>query len=402
MWAARDNFPSRVMEAMFVMFKRFRAVTAAAVLAAFSLGNVANGATGASGPTAAKIGVIIAAVGPVADWGTALRRASELAIADYNAGGGYEGRPVEAVYCENEGKPERAIECATKLIQENKVVALVGGAPSGSALAMLNVPQDQKVPYMNTSSATSITTRYKDIPGNYIFRGVAPDSAQFDALLNWAKSRHFTRLGLLSDTTGYGSDAKKDFDREAKARGFIVTDEESFAITDTDMTPQVEKMRASKPDAVLVYTIGGPAARVLESARKIGYAPNWAGPWIFAAADFRRLAGADSNGLHVSVPFTEGATKSLAAFHERMIRTYREDPMGVYTPLAYDAITLVLQALRRSGPNPQKLRDAIESTSGFHGITNIPSHPFTSSDHDSLHPDNIIVGVMHDGRVVKQ
>ncbi len=354
----------------------------------------------ASGPATVKVGVIVGAVGPVADWGTALKRAAELAFADFNAGGGYKGHPVEAVFCENEGKPERAIECANKLIQEDKVVALVGGAPSGSALAMLNVPQDSKIPYMNTSSATAITVRYRDVPGNFIFRGVAPDSAQLIGLLNYAKSQKYKRIGLIYDTTGYGLDAKNDFDRLTKAQGLNVVDEESLAITDTDMTPQVEKMKAATPDFVMIYTIGAPAARVLESARKIGYNANWAGPWIFASDDFHRLAGPNSDGIRVSVPFVVGQTKSLAAFHNRMISTYKEDPMPVYTPLAYDSITLLLQAINRVGPDPQKIRDAIEDTSGFHGITNIPSKPFTPGDHDALHPQNIEVGVVKNSSVV--
>jgi branched-chain amino acid transport system substrate-binding protein len=355
----------------------------------------------AAGPPAAKVGVIIASVGPVADWGTALKQAAQLAFDDYNAAGGYKGRPIEPVFCENEGKPERAIECANKLIQEDKVVALVGGAPSGSAMAMLNVPEDQKIPYMNTSSATAITARYKDVPSNYVFRGVAPDSAQFHALFDYAKAHGDKRLGLIYDTTGYGTDAKADFDKFAKADGFEVVDEESVTITDTDMTPQVEKMRGAKPDLVMIYTIGGPAARILESARKIGYNANWAGPWIFASGDFHRLAGPNGDGVRVSVPFVQGQTKALAAFHDRMMHTYHEDSMPVYTPLAYDSITLLLQALSRSGPDPGKLRQAIEDTKGFHGITSMPSSPFTATDHDALHPQNETVGVIKNATVVK-
>jgi branched-chain amino acid transport system substrate-binding protein len=370
-------------------------VTAAAAL----LSPIALGAP-ATGPAVVKVGVITAAVGPVADWGTALKRASELAFADFNAGGGYQGHPVEAVYCESEGKPDRTIECANKLIQEDKVVALVSGAPSGTAMAMLNVPQDSRIPYMNTSSATAITTRYRDVPGNYIFRGVAPDSAQLIGLLNYAKSHNFKRVGLIYDTTGYGTDAKNDFDRLTKAQGINVVDEESIAITDSDMTPQVEKMKAANPDLVLIYTIGGPASVVLESARKIGYKPNWAGPWIFASDDFHRLAGPNSNGIRVSVPFVVGQTKPLAQFHDRLMSTYKEDPMPVYSPLAYDSITMLLEAIKRSGPDPQKLRDAIENTSNFHGITNIPPKPFTPTDHDALHADNIEVGVVKNASVV--
>jgi branched-chain amino acid transport system substrate-binding protein len=358
------------------------------------------GAAPASGQPAAKVGVIIASVGPVADWGTALKHAAELAFADYNAAGGYKGRPIEAVFCENEGKPDRAIECANKLIQEDKVIALVGGAPSGSALAMLNVPEDQKIPYMNTSSATAITQRYRDVKGNFIFRGVAPDSAQLLGLFNFAKSHNYKKLGLIYDTTGYGTDAKSDFDRISKAQGFDVLDEESIAITDTDMTPQVEKMRAAKPDFTFIYTIGGPAARVLESARKIGYDGKWAGPWIFAAGDFHRLAGPNADGVHVSVPFVQGQTKALAAFHQRMMSSFQEDNMPVYTPLAYDSIRLLLASIDRSGPDPQKLRDAIEGFSGFHGITPIPAKPFSPTDHDALHEQNIEVGIVKNSAVV--
>lgn len=355
----------------------------------------------ASGQPVAKIGVIVSQIGPVADWGTSLRRGTDLALEDFNKGGGVNGRPVQAVYCENEAKPDRAIECAKKLIQEDHVVALVGGAPSGSALAMLNIPQEQHIPYLNLSSSTAITARYKDAPENYVFRAGFSDGSQIDVLLDWAKSHGYKRLGILTDTTGFGLEGKADFDKLAPAGGFTIVDEESFALTDVDMTPQLQKMRAAKPDAVLIYTIGGPASHVLESAKKIGYTTNWMGPWIFSAADFRRLSGDTGNGLHLSVPFTEGQTKSLRAFHDRMMATYHEDPMGIYTPMVYDGVTLLLQAVARSGNDPVKLRDAIESTSNFHGITAIPPHPFSKTDHDAEHAKNLVVGVLENGRVIR-
>jgi branched-chain amino acid transport system substrate-binding protein len=61
---------------------------------------------------------------------------------------------------------------------------------------------------------------------------------------------------------------------------------------------------------------------------------------------------------------------------------------------------MLLEAIKRSGPDPQKLRDAIENTSNFHGITNIPPKPFTPTDHDALHADNIEVGVVKNASVV--
>lgn len=380
--------------------RSFSAIASLIAIAGMALGTIAIAAP-ASGPPVAKVGVIVAQIGPVADWGTALRRGTDLAVQDFNRGGGANGHPVEIVYCENEGKPDRAIECAKKLIQDSKVVALVGGAPSGSALAMLNIPQEQKIPYLNLSSSTAITTRYKDSPENFVFRAGFSDGSQIDVLLNWAKAHGYKRLGLLHDTTGFGLEGKNDFDKLAPQGGFTIVDDESFALTDTDMTPQLEKMRAAKPDAVLIYTIGGPASHVLESAKKIGYNTNWMGPWIFSAADFRRLSGNDGNGLHLSVPFTENSTKSLRAFHDRMMSTYHEDPMGIYTPMVYDGVTLLLQAIARSGNDPIKLRDAIESTNNFHGITAIPPHPFSKSDHDAEHAGNLVVGVLENGRVLR-
>ncbi len=82
--------------------------------------------------------------------------------------------------------------------------------------------------------------------------------------------------------------------------------------------------------------------------------------------------------------FAPDANDKAKAFHEAVVKEYGKDFFPVCTAQGYDAANLVLRALDKVGPDPKKIRDAIEGLTDFDGVTSIPKNPFSPSDHEAF------------------
>src|SRR4030042_1121695 len=202
-----------------------------------------------------KIGVVMGLSGPpvIADFGNTAMQGIKMAFSEYNAAGGYKGKPVTLITYDDEANPKRAVEMATRLITYDKVVAMMGTVSSGNVLAFMHLNQKNQIPLMaGPSIASPITDRYKDESKNYIFRGSMREEYQVNAILDYV-TKKFKKIGLIHSTTGYGMAAKKELTEGIKKRGadFLVV--EAYNLGSGDITPQMVKMKNAGVEAILNY-----------------------------------------------------------------------------------------------------------------------------------------------------
>ena len=353
-----------------------------------------------------KIGFTLSLTGGSDDYGKAARMGAELALKEYNDKGGYQSKKVEAVIYDDETKPAKGVENVTRLITRDKVFAMVGPVNSGVALAIIDIAQKNQVPLMDTvATAEQIIERYKNAPKNYIFRVSLNDGIQTSFMIDYIKGRQYQRVGLMHDSTGWGQSGRDTALRLVKEANLdLVAGPEVFDQNDTDMTTQLTKMQEAKAEFIIAYSLAPAGVQIAKSMQKIGLKTPWTGTWALIAPNFLKLGGkATVEGVMAVTSYTPDHSANAKVLHEKVDRIFKEqggDFHPVATAQTYDGVRLLLRALDKVGPDPQKIRDALEEIDDFtEAVTKMKPHPFSHANHESLGRDTGFLAVWHDGKL---
>jgi branched-chain amino acid transport system substrate-binding protein len=353
--------------------------------------------------------------GATANFGTGMKRGIEICAKEFNDAGGYQGRKVNVAILDDQVKPELAVANVTRFLQQDKVVAVIGPVNSGNALAYLPKIEEAEVPDIVPVS-TSVQVVYVDgqnqpaavygdpgvHPRKWVFRSSMQDNFQVETILGYAKSKGWDAIGIMNDTTGYGTSSKQTADKIIPTQGFKILATDTYNVGDTDMTSQLQKMKDAGVKQIINFGLGPEDANLLISAKKINYNVQFSGAWGWSDPLVPQLAGKDlAEGVVTVASFTPDQSAAAADFHQKMLRDYGEDPFPIAPAQAYDATRMLLMALSKSGPDPAKLRDAIENLDGFKGVTAAPPKPFSGDRHHSLEGKDMFPAAWKNGELVK-
>lgn len=391
------------------------AAAGAAAPAASGTVSCAEFASQGAGGAPIKIGADGSLTGATANFGTGMKRGIEICAKEFNDAGGYQGRKVDITVLDDQVKPEIAVANITRFLQQDKVIAVIGPVNSGNALAFIPKTEEAEIPVIVPIS-TSVQVVYVDAQGQpsplfgepgvkprkWVFRSSMQDNFQVETILNYAKSKGWDAIGLMNDTTGYGTASKQTADKLIPAGGFKILANETYNVGDTDMTSQLQKLKAAGVKQIINFGLGPEDANLLISAQKIDYKVQFSGAWGFSDPLVPQLAGKElTEGVVTVASFTPDQSPAAADFHQKMLKSYNEDPFPITAAQAYDAARMMLMALSKSGPDSAKLRDAIENLDGFKGVTAAPSKPFGADRHHSLEGKDMFAATWKNGELVK-
>jgi branched-chain amino acid transport system substrate-binding protein len=312
-------------------------------------------------------------------------------------------------------KPEIAVNNITRFLEQDKVIGIIGPVNSGNALAFIPKTEEAEVPVIIPIS-TTVGVVYVDqdgkpavlfgepgvVPRKFTFRTSMQDNYQVEIILAYAKSKGWDAIGLMNDTSGYGTGTKATGEKLLAQSGFKILDQETFNIGDTDMTAQLQKMKDAGVKQIIDFGLGPENSNLLRSAQKIGYNVQFSGAWGWSDPVVPQLAGKDlAEGVITVASFTIDRSPAAMDFHQKLLRDYNEDIFPITSAQSYDATKMMLQALSKSGPDPLKLRDAIENIDGFQGVTAAPAKPFSADRHHSLEAKDMFAAVWKNGVLVK-
>ncbi|MGH7828021.1 MAG: ABC transporter substrate-binding protein [Candidatus Binatia bacterium] len=292
-----------------------------------------------------RIGVAEALTGNAAQYGVPIRRGLELAAGEINGAGGINGRRLQLVVEDAQGKKEEAINVFKKLIFQNKVLMLFGPTLSNSAQASDPVAQSAKVVVFGTSNTADGITSI----GNYVFRNSVTEADILPVTLKVASQK----TGLKKVAVLYGNDdifTKSGYDNFVKALKALklpVTTTETFAKGDVDFKPQLTKIKASAPDAIVLSALVAEGAPIMVQARQLGLtAPFISGNGMNSPRLFE-LAKDNSDNLWVGSPWS---VENPAPENKRFVAAYQK-AHGVlpdqFAAQAYDALYIAAQALNK-------------------------------------------------------
>lgn len=293
-----------------------------------------------------KIGVAEALTGNAAQYGVMIRKGFELAAAEINAAGGINGQKLALVIEDEQGKKEEAINVFKKLIFQDKVLMLFGPTLSNSAQASDPVAQSARVVVFGTSNTADGITAI----GNYVFRNSVTEADILPVTLKVTTQK----TGLKKVAVLYGNDdifTKSGYDNFVKALQALkipVTNTETFAKGDVDFKPQLTKIQASRPDAIVLSALVAEGAPLMVQARQLGMTLPFIGGNGMNSPRVFELAKGSSDNLWVGSPWS---VENPALENKRFIAAYQKAYRALpdqFAAQAYDGMYIAAQALKNA------------------------------------------------------
>ncbi|HET7342037.1 MAG TPA: ABC transporter substrate-binding protein [Methylomirabilota bacterium] len=349
-----------------------------------------------SGPAAAqepyRIGAIFSITGPGSSLGIPERDTALMLEADINARGGLKGpdgklHPLKIVIYDDASDETKAVLAAKKLIDEDKVAAIVGTTLSGTSLAILDTVQKAEVPLVSCAAALKIVEPVAE--RKWVFKTPQSDHLIVGVLVDYLKAKGLTRVAWLNVDYAFGQLGWVEFEKAAQAAGLTIAANEKFGQKDVDMTPQLTRVKAVSPQAVVVWSIPPSASIATKNYADLGLkAPMFQSHGVGNKA-FITLAGPAANGvtfpagkLLVAEQLPDGdAQKGVLLAYARDFEA-KYGPRNTFGGHAWDAVQLVAHALERAGADRGGIRSTIETTRNFVGISGV--FDMSAKDHNGL------------------
>jgi len=242
--------------------KRMFAVAAALLLmVAFvvAASGCSSSSSGSGGESAAssepiKVGAILSLTGPYAALGTAEKNALDLEVKRINDAGGVDGRQLEVIIEDDATDESKAVTAATKLIEQDKVVAILGATGTGQSMAARTVIDRAGIPQISMAGGNAITGKFDKL----VFQTPWSNAIVVPFVLEKVAADGHKKIAVISDNGGYGKDGLAIITTAAPEAGLTIVSNETFKPGDTDFAAQLTNAKNSGADAILCC---GPRAR---------------------------------------------------------------------------------------------------------------------------------------------
>ena len=362
-------------------WRGLRIVLAACALMAFAAcdkgkkdggGTGSGGSGGANNPPPASGSIVVghfaSMTGPQATFGISTDQAIRLAIEEKNAKGGIKGRKIELVTIDDAGKQTEAVTAVTRLINDHKVVAILGEVASSLSLAGGPVAQKAKIPMISPSSTNPDVT---DV-GDYVFRVCFLDDFQGWVDAKFARENlKATKAAILYDQAqAYSSGLADYFEKAFKEMGGTIVTKQAYTGGNLEITSQLQSIKSAGAEVVFLPGYYSDAGTIIRKARESGIKAPFLGGVGWDSEELPKIAGDAINGNYFSNHYApEEDRPEVKNFVENYKKKYGSTADGL-AALGYDAALVLFDAIERAPSTSGKdLRDAIAATKNFTGVT---------------------------------
>ena len=346
---------------MFFSKKKFKlaSMIACGILASALFTGCGGGDSGSSGggEKAAGDEIVVGAnfelTGNVAQYGANANNGLKLAIKEVNDAGGINGKKIKIVEADAKSEAAESVNAATKLISDDKVVALVGPAVTANVIAESQVATDNMVPVIGPAATNPDVTVENGKVKPYIFRACFIDPQQSEVMAQFAAKdlNAKTAVLYLDSSSDYSKSLGKIFKEKFEADGGKVVMEEAFLAKDQDFKAALTKIQTANADVIFVPAYYEEVGKIIKQARELGITSAILGTDGWDDTKVVEIAGKDA------------LNNTFFCTHYK--NEYKTDP-NVFAALGYDAGKMLINAIERGGDTGQKIRDNIET------ITDLP------------------------------
>ena len=357
---------------MFFSKKKFRlaSMIACGILASALFTGCGGGEQGSSsggGDKAAAgdeivIGANFEMTGNHAQYGANANNGLKLAVKEVNDAGGVNGKKIKIVEADSKSEAAESVNAATKLISDDKVIAIVGPAVTANVIAESQIATDNEVPVIGPAATNPDVTVENGTVKPYIFRACFIDPQQSEVMAQFAAKDLMAKTAVLylDSSSDYSKSLGKIFKEKFEADGGKVVMEEAFLAKDQDFKAALTKIQTANADVIFVPAYYEEVGKIIKQARELGITAAILGTDGWDDSKVIDIAGKDAlNNTYFCTHYFEGDAE-VQGFIESYKKEYNNDP-NVFAALGYDAGKMLINAIERGGDDGKKIRDNIET-----------------------------------------
>lgn len=337
--------------------KRSRATTcialAAALLAAATL--TARGDEVGVSEDAILFGQAAALEGPSSALGQRMRQGIVAAFTEINAKGGIHGRRLQLISRDDGYDPDRSVVQTLRLIEDDKVFALIGAVGTPTAMATIPITSARNVPFIGPFSGAEFL-RDPELPNVVNIR--ASYGAEAEAWIkHLTEDRHFTRIGIFYQDDSFGRDGLAGVKNTLARRGLELAAEGTFERNTRAVGAAWRAIKRAEPEAIVMVGTYGPCAEFIKLAHRSGAYPTFVNVSFAGANALARELGPDGEGVIVSqvVPFPWDRSQKIVVDYQAAQKAFDPTLTPDFVSLeGYLSGRLAAAALQNLGPNPTR------------------------------------------------
>ena len=335
-----------------------------------------------------KIGALFAVSGFNSPLGTPEKETALMIEEQVNAKGGIKGKKLKVIVYDTESDETKAVTLAKQLIEQDKVLAIVGPSSTGESLALVDTVERAQLPLISAAASAKIVQPVK----KWVFKTPQSDALAVSELFTYFGKQKISKIAILTSTGGFGVTGKDAIMAAAPGAGISVVAAETFADTDTDMTVQLTKIKGSSAQGLLVWGTNPGPARIAKNVKQLAISiPLFQSHGIANQTFIQQAEGAAEGVIFPagrlliadSLPDSDPQKPVLLAYARDFSAKYGK-PADTFGGHAYDALTMLTTAIDKVGADRAKIRDEIENVKGFIGTGGVFN--MSKDDHNGLGP----------------
>ena len=354
------------------------------------------------------VGAIFSVTGPFSFLGEPERNTARMVEEWINAAGGIQGRPLKLIIEDTKSDEGQAVLAVRKLLEKDKVTAIIGPSATGESMAVVPIMEKAETPLISCAAALSIVTPKDELDrimaakafempkkqNHWIFKTAQTDTSAVEAIYDYMKKKGITKVAIITVTAGFGDFGRQELKRVAPGYGISIVADERYGPKDSDMTAQLTKIKGTDAQALINWSVGPPQVIVTKNWKQLDMKIPLYQSHGFGSKRNIELAGGAAEGLLCPLGHVVVAEKVRADHPQKaVIMKYKTEyekrfktDVSSFGGYAYDALYLVVDALKTSGMNKGKMRDYLETKvknwAGVSGVFNM-----SPEDHTGLKKD---------------
>ena len=320
-----------------------------------------------------KIGANLELSGGVASYGQSIKEGIDLALEEINKEG-IDGKKIQLVPFDNKSEAPEAINGATKLISQDKVVAIIGAATSGNTKAQIEIAQSNSVPILTpTGTAEDVTVKSGKL-NDFVFRTCFIDPFQGTVAANFAANdlKAKTSAIFIDSASDYSKGLAASFKELFEKKGGKIIKQEAYVAKDTDFHAQLTNIKGEKPDFVFVPGYYEEVGLIVKQARELGIDVPMMGADGWDSPKLVELAGKDAlNNTFITNHYSSGDDdQKVQDFVKAFKAKYKDKSPDAFNALGYDSAYFLADAIKRAGSSDsKKIQKALAETDGLELVT---------------------------------
>ena len=314
-----------------------------------------------------KIGTFGPYTGDAATDGIQARDGAALAIEQVNKEGGVLGKQIKLIAMDDQMKAPEAMSVVQKMLEQDKVVALISGSYSTPTKTVAPVVQTAKIPMIVAYAVNPAITQ----GGNCVFRAIYTGPIQAQAMAEYAvKEKGYKNFAVLNVNNDYGNSNAEGFVNYVGKIGGNVVITRNFGDGTKDFKAILTSIKGKNPDAIYVGSYYNEASQICQQAKQLGINAPIMGSDGFDSPKMIELGGSDVEGVVFTTPFFRAEPRKLVQdFTKAYMAKYNREP-DMLSAQAYDSVLILVDAIKRAGSTDKEaIRKALAETKELECVT---------------------------------